>query len=108
MKVLTITSVEVMDESLQMDVHYAFGMEHYTDYVFKPREDREYSGTIVLDKSSVVNSAQVVENVVSASSSFPEHEFQIDDLDMQKNTIDRYLIKNGEILKKLQTGWEWD
>ena len=108
MKVLTITSVEVMDESLQMDVHYAFGMEHYTDYVFKPKEDREYTGTIVLDKSSVVNSADVVGNVVSASNSFPGHEFQIDDLDMEKNTIDRYRIKNGVILKKLQTAWEWE
>ena len=108
MKVLTIKSAEVLDETLQMEVHYAFGMEHYTDYVFKPRGDREYSGTIVLDKSTGVSSSYVINNVVSASASFPEHEFLIDDLDMEQNTIDRYRVKSGEILQKLQTGWEWD
>lgn len=108
MKVLTIKSIAVLDEALQRDVHYTFGMEHYTDYVFTPREDREYSGTIVLDKSAGVDSSGVIRNVVSASASFPEHEFQIDDLDMERNSIDRYRVKNGEILQKQQTGWEWD
>lgn len=103
MKVLTIKTVEVLDEAMQTDVHHTFGMEHYTDYVFKPRGDRKYSATIVLEESS-----GVISNIESRSLSFPEHEFLIDDLDMEQNSIDRYRVKNGSIVEKLQSGWEWD
>lgn len=103
MKVLTIKSAEVLDEAMQTDVHHTFGMEHYTDYVFKPRGDRKYSATIVLEESS-----GVISNIESRSVSFPEHEFLIDDLDMEQNSIDRYRVKNGSIVEKLQSGWEWD
>lgn len=103
MKVLTIKSAEVLDEAMQTDVHHTFGMEHYTDYVFKPRGDRKYSATIVLEESSCV-----ISNIESRSVSFPEHEFLIDDLDMEQNNIDRYRVKNGSIVERLQSGWEWD
>ncbi|MCK5135937.1 MAG: hypothetical protein KAR19_09150 [Bacteroidales bacterium] len=103
MKVLTIKSAEVLDEAKQTDVHHTFGMEHYTDYVFKPRGDRKYSATIVLEESS-----GVISNIESRSVSFPEHEFLIDDLDMEQNSIDRYRVKNGSIVEKLRSGWEWD
>ncbi len=102
MKVLTIKSVEVLDEAVQTDVHYTFGMEHYTDYVFKPRGAKMYSATIVIEDSSAV-----ISNVESRSISFPAHEFLIDDLDMEQNTIDRFRVKNGSIIEKLQSGWDW-
>lgn len=103
MKVLTIKSVEVLDETMQTEVHHTFGMEHYTDYVFKPRGDQKYSATIVLEKSD-----QVIKNIESRSVSFPDHEFMIDDLDMEQNSIERYRVKNGTIIEKIQAGWEWD
>lgn len=102
MKVLTIKSVEVLDEAMQTDVHHTFGMEHYTDYVFKPRSDQKYSATIVLEES-----AEVISNIESRSAIFPDHEFLIDDLNMEQNTIERYRVKNGNIIEKLQSGWEW-
>ncbi len=103
MKVLTIKSVEVLDEAVQTDVHHSFGMEHYTDYVFKPRGDQKYSATIVLE-----DSATVISNVESRSASFPTYEFLIDDLNMEQNTIDRYRVKNGRTIEKLQSGWDWE
>ena len=102
MKVITIKSVEVLDEAMQTDVHYTFGMEHYTDYVFKPRGTQKYSATIVMEDSSVV-----IRNIEMHSVSFADHEFLIDDLDMEQNTIDRYRVKNGKIIEKLQSGWDW-
>jgi hypothetical protein len=78
-------------------------MEHYTDYVFKPRGDQKYSATIVLEESS-----NVISNIQAASVSFPEHEFVIDDLDMEQNSIERYRIRNGKILEQQQSGWEWN
>jgi len=102
MKVLTIKSVEVLAEAVQNEVHYTFGMEHYTDYVFKPRDDQKYSATIVLEQSE-----EVISNIESRSASFPDNEFLIDDLDMEQNTIERYQVKNGTITKKLQSGWDW-
>ncbi len=103
MKVLTIKSVEALDGAKQTDIHFTFGMEHYTDYVFKPRGDQRYSATIVLE-----NSDEVIKNIESRSATFPDHEFLIDDLSMEKNTIERYRVKNGTIIEKLQSGWEWE
>ena len=102
MKVLTIKSVEILEENIQTDVHHTFGMEHYTDYVFKPRGDKKYSATIVLE-----DSAKVISNVEAHSTSFPDNEFLIDDLDMEQNSIERYRVKNGTIIEKLQSGWDW-
>ena len=102
MKVLTIKSVDALDEAKQTDIHYTFGMEHYTDYVFKPRGDQKYSATIVLKSSD-----EVIKNIESRSVSFPDHEFLIDDLSMEQNTIERYRVKNGTIIEKLQSGWDW-
>ena len=102
MKVLTIKSIDVLDEATQTNVHHTFGMEHYTDYVFKPRGDQKYSATIVLEES-----AEVISNIELRSASFPDYEFQIDDLNMEQNIIERYRVKSGNIIKKLQSGWEW-
>jgi len=95
MKVLTVKSTRVMEGELQNDVHFTLGMEQYTDYVFKPREDQIYSATIVLEDSS-----GVIDNIVSRSVSFPDLEFTIDDLDMEKNSMVRYRFRNGKILEK--------
>ena len=102
MKVLTVKSVEALAEAIQTEVHYTFGMEHYTDYVFKSRDDQKYSATIVLD-----NSDEVVRNIESRSTAFPDNEFLIDDLNMEQNTVQRYLVKNGTILEKQEAGWDW-
>ncbi len=102
MKVLTITSSDNLESSIQTDVHFTLGMEHYTDYVFKPRNDQKYSATIVLEESD-----EVIRSVVLRTCSFPENEFLIDDLNMEQNTIERYRIKNGAIVEKLKSGWKW-
>jgi hypothetical protein len=102
-KVLTVKSVDVLDEEMQNEVHYSFGMEHYTDYVFKPRGAQRYSATIVLQDSK-----QVIENIRSASALFPGHEFVVDDLDMAQNCIDRYRLKEGEIAGHQRSGWAWE
>lgn len=103
MKVLTIKSVEVLEEKLQTDIHYAFGMEHYTDYVFKPRGEEQYAATIVME-----DTAEVIRNIIAGSISFPEEEFIIDDLDMEQNKINRLRIAKGKIVKKLNREWDWD
>lgn len=95
MKVLTVKTNEVLEGNLQTELHHSLGMEHYTDYVFKPRGDQRYSATIVLEESS-----QVIKNIVTKSVSFPDLEFMIDDLDMGENSIERYRVKNGKILEK--------
>lgn len=103
MKVLTVKSVKTLEGDLQTDVHFTFGMERHTDYVFKPRGDQIYSATIVLEDTTAV-----IDNIVSGSLSFPNHEFLIDDLDMEQNSIERYRVKGGKILEKLESGWEWN
>jgi hypothetical protein len=103
MKVITVKSDVVLEEAVQIDVHHTLGMEHYTDYVFKPRGDRTYSATIVLEDSSAV-----IEKIESKSAFLPEYEFLIDELDMEQNTIERYRVKSGRIIDRLQSGWEWE
>ena len=103
MKVVTIKSVDVLEEQLQTEVHFAFGMEHYTDYVFKPRDGQRYSATIVMEDTS-----RVVQNVIENSKTFPDQEFIVDDLDMEGNNVDRIRINNGKIVKRLNRGWDWD
>ncbi|MEN8202132.1 MAG: hypothetical protein ABFS28_06000 [Bacteroidota bacterium] len=94
MKAITIKSNEVLDEALQTEIHHTFGMEHYTDYVFKPREDQTYSATLVMEDSS-----ELIHNVKERSTSFPDHEFVIEVLDTDSNMVKKYYIKEGEFLK---------
>ena len=103
MKVVTVKSVNVLKEELQMDVHYAFGMEHYTDYVFKPREGQKYSATIVMEDTS-----PVIQAVIEKSSAFPGEEFIVDNLDMEGNNVDRIRVKDGKVVKSLNRGWDWE
>ena len=102
MKVLTVKSVEKLPVDMQNEVHHTFGMEHYTDYVLKPRGDQKYSATIVLEQSE-----EAITNIISRSTTFPNNEFLIDDLNMEQNMIERYRVKNGTQLEKLQSGWDW-
>jgi hypothetical protein len=94
MKTITIESVEVLDEELQNEVHHSFGMEHYTDYVFKPRGDKNYSATIVYE-----DSRRVIKNVEERSVNFPDYQFELEDLDMDTGVMKIYTIKNGSIIK---------
>jgi len=103
MKVLTIKSEEVLNEDMQTEVHHRLGMEHHTDYVFKPRGDKKYSATIVLEDSS-----RVIDGVVEASASMEGLTFVIDDLDMENNRIERIYVSGGKVGKKLRSGWKWD
>lgn len=102
MKVLTVKSSTILDLEKQTEVHHAFGMEHHTDYVFKPKEDEKYSATIV-----IVESGPVVDMIISATEGFPDIGFLIDVLDMEKNKIVRYHVKEGVVKEHLRSGWKW-
>lgn len=95
MRAISIKSVEVLEEDFQLEVHYSFGMEQYTDYVFKPGGGKIYSATIVMDSSD-----HVITKVKEASKLFPGHEFILDDLDTESNTSTTYRFREGEILEK--------
>jgi hypothetical protein len=94
MKTITIESVEVLDEELQTEVHHTFGMEHFTDYVFKPKGDKNYSATIVFE-----DSRKVISKVKERSVDFPDYQFNVEDLDMDTGVMKIYSIKNGSIIK---------
>ena len=95
MRAITIKSVEVLDEAQQIEVHYSFGMEHHTDYVFKPGGEEVYSATIAIGDSK-----HVIESVTRGSASFPSYEFVLEDLDVEANVTTTYRLKNGEVLDK--------
>lgn len=95
MRAITIKSIEALNEAQQIEVHYAFGMEHHTDYVFKPGEEEVYSATIAIGESK-----QVVESVKKGSLSFPDYEFVLEDLDVESNIATTYRFRNGELLDK--------
>ena len=103
MKVLTVKSTGVLDEDMQTEVHHTFRMEHHTDYVFKPRSDREYSATIVME-----NTETVINSVISGSETFPGLTFVIDNLDMENNSIERFHVKDGLVKEQLRSGWKWE
>jgi hypothetical protein len=103
MKVLTIKSAGILDEELQTEIHYAFGMERLTDYVFKPRGDQSYSATVVLEETE-----DVIWSVIDATRAFPETGFIIDDLDTEQNNIERYHVQDGNVKGQFRTGWKWD
>jgi hypothetical protein len=94
MRTITIESTGILSEELQTEVHHAFGMEHYTDYVFKPKGDKNYSATIVFE-----DSRKVIRNVEERSADFPDHQFEIEDLDMESGVMKIYTIQGGCITK---------
>jgi len=98
-----VKSGDVLDEEIQLDVHHAFGMEQHTDYVFKPRGDREYSATIVLEETG-----PVIARIIEESKGFTGSVFIIDDLDMEANKIERYHVKEGYVKERLRSGWKWE
>lgn len=95
MNTLTVKSLEDLDEQMQLDVHYALGMEFYTDYVFKPEEGNTYSATIVPE-----NTAEVIRQMASRSVAYPDLGFEIEVLDVDSNLIERYFVKNGSLVDK--------
>lgn len=95
MRAITIKSIEHLNEAQQIEAHYAFGMEHHTDYVFKPGEEEVYSATIAIGDST-----QVIESVKKGSLSFPDYEFMLEDLDVETNVATTYRFGNGELLDK--------
>ena len=95
MRAISVKSVEVLDEELQLHVHHTFGMEQHSDYVFKPGGGKIYSATIVMHSSE-----RVIAKVTEASEQFPGREFVLVDLDTDTNVSTSYRIKDGEILEK--------
>jgi len=95
MRAISVKSVDVLDEDLQLHVHHTFGMEQHTDYVFKTGGGEIYSATIVMESSN-----HVISQVKEATRSFPGHEFVIVDLDTDSNASTTYRLKEGEILEK--------
>ncbi len=95
MRAISVKSVEVLEEDLQLHVHHSFGMEQYSDYVFKTGGGKIYSATIVMESSD-----HVISQVKKATSSFPDHEFVLVDLDTNTNASTTYRFKEGEILEK--------
>lgn len=94
MKAITIKSNVVLEEALQTEIHHTFGMEHYTDYVFKPRGDNKYSATLVLEDST-----ELIRNVEEGSKAFPDQEFVVEVLDTDSNVVKKYIIQAGELLR---------
>lgn len=95
MRAITVKSVDVLEEELQLHVHHSFGMEQYTDYVFKPGGGNFYSATIV-----IVSSDHVISKVTEATGSFPGREFILEDLDTNSNVSTTYRLKDGEVVEK--------
>lgn len=95
MRAISVKSVEVLEEELQLHVHHTFGMEQHSDYVFKPGGGKIYSATIVM-----YSSEQVIAQVTEASAQFPGREFVLVDLDTDTNASTSYRIKDGEIVEK--------
>jgi len=94
MKAITIRSNEVLNEALHTEIHHTFGMEHYTDYVFKPRGDQEYAATLVMEDSS-----ELLRNVEEGSKQFPDYQFVVVVLDTDSNVARKYFIQAGEYQK---------
>lgn len=94
MKVITIKSNEVLDEHMRTEIHFAFGMEHYTDYVFKPKGEKKYSATLVMKDSS-----ELIRNVEEGSKTFPDYEFVVVVLDTDSNEVKKHFIRDGALLK---------
>ena len=95
MRAISVKSVDVLEEELQLHVHHTFGMEQYTDYVFKTGGSKIYSATIVMESSNYV-----ISKIQEATSLFPGHEFVLVDLDTNSNASTTYRFKEGEILEK--------
>ena len=95
MRAITVKSVDLLGEEEQLDVHYSFGMEQYTDYVFKPGGGKIYSATIVMATSD-----HVIGRVKEATRLFPDKEFILDDLDLESNISTAYRFKDGEMIGK--------
>ena len=102
MRVLTIKSVAPVSAEMQNEIHFTFGMEHHTDYVFKDKVGAIYSATISLE-----NTEHVITEIIKKSINFSEMVFIIDDLDSDKNTIERYKVKDGACDEHLKSTLDW-
>lgn len=101
MKVLTVKTVESVSTDIQRDIHYTLRMEHQSDYVFKDMEDSIYSATISLEDTE-----RTIGIIVENSSKIPEYTIEIDNLDMEENTIERLLVKDGKVLQRKTGSWD--
>ena len=102
MRVLTIKSVATVSADIQNEIHFTFGMEHHTDYVFKDKEGAIYSATISLE-----NTEPVIAEIIRKSVDFSDMVFIIDDLDLDNNTIERYKVKDGVCTEHLKSTLDW-
>jgi len=91
MHILTIRTVEELSKDMQLEIHYAFGMEHHSDYIFQDKKSSIYSATINLQSTS-----QVIAEIIRNSVKFPGITFMVDDLNIDSNKIIKYKICKGE------------
>ncbi len=98
MNVLTIKSEASVSPELQNEIHFTFGMENHTDYVFTDREGAIYYATISLE-----NTEQVIALIIKNSVKFSEMVFIVDDLDSHNSTIERYKVKDGVCTERLKS-----
>jgi hypothetical protein len=103
MKVLTVTTIEMVSPEIQRDLHYILRMEHHSDYVFKDEVASQYSATI-----SMVDTAEVISKIIECSSDIPEYTIVLNEVDMKANKIERLKIQDGKVLEKKQGTWEWE
>lgn len=93
MQILTVRSVEKVSNDRKLEIHYAFGMEHHSDYIFKDEESSVYSVTVNLESTS-----QVIDQIIKNSERFPDVTFVVDDLNIETNEIKKLKISNGEFV----------
>lgn len=103
MKVLTIRSEDPLSDEQKNEIHFAFGMEQHSDYVFKDRSASIYSATINLESTDLV-----IERIVYESTAYPDLAFIIDDLDLMSNSIRRFEVQNGKTVKQLNSKLNWE
>ena len=103
MKVFTIRSLENISDELKNEIHFSFGMERHTDYVFKDRAGSIYSATI-----NIESTGPIIDEILRNSKDFRDYNFIVDDLDLESNKIERYIISNGEIKEQMNSSWEWE
>jgi len=101
MKVLTISTLDVIPPEIQRDIHYTLRMEHHTDYVFKDEEASQYTATISLEDTS-----EVISKIIEYSSRLSEYTIVVDEVDMHANKTVKYKIQAGKLLEKIEDNWE--
>lgn len=102
MKVLTVKTLETMNDDLQLDIHYTLKMEHFTDYVFQDKKSAQYTATISMDDTK-----DAADAIIKNTTKLPEYNFILDILDMNNENIERLIVNKGVIIEKKNGNLDW-